>query len=80
MQLRGVGAWTAEWFLGRHLARPQAWPAGDLALSKAVGLFYGSDVHELSPVLDPHQNLAAHYLLSAMRLPAAAAAGTGPTR
>ena len=39
---RGLGAWTAEWFLARHLARPRAWPAGDLALRKAVDLFYGS--------------------------------------
>ena len=29
--IRGLGPWTAEWFLARHLARPRAWPAGDLA-------------------------------------------------
>ena len=34
--LRGLGPWTAEWFLARHLARPHAWPAGDLALRKAA--------------------------------------------
>ena len=34
--LRGLGEWTADWFLARHLARPRAWPAGDLALRKAV--------------------------------------------
>jgi 3-methyladenine DNA glycosylase/8-oxoguanine DNA glycosylase len=67
--VRGIGAWTAEWFLARHLARPQAWPAGDLALRKAVDLFYGSDVHELGPRLDPFQNLSAHYLLTASRMP-----------
>ena len=33
---RGLGEWTADWFLARHLARPQAWPAGDLGLRKAV--------------------------------------------
>ncbi|MBV8396415.1 MAG: DNA-3-methyladenine glycosylase 2 family protein, partial [Actinobacteria bacterium] len=42
--IRGLGAWTAEWFLARHLARPRAWPASDLALRKAVALFYGSAV------------------------------------
>ena len=26
--LRGIGEWTAEWFLARHLARPHAWPVG----------------------------------------------------
>ena len=67
--VRGVGPWTAEWFLARHLARPRAWPAGDLALRKAVDLFYGSDVYELGPRLDPFQNLSAHYLLTASRMP-----------
>jgi 3-methyladenine DNA glycosylase/8-oxoguanine DNA glycosylase len=67
--VRGLGPWTAEWFLARHLARPRAWPAGDLALRKAVDLFYRSGVHELGPRLEPFQNLAAHYLLTASRLP-----------
>ena len=30
--MRGLGPWTAEWFLARHLARPRAWPVGDLVL------------------------------------------------
>lgn len=67
--LPGIGAWTAEWFLARHLARPTAWPAGDLALRRAVDLFYGSDVHELGPRLHPFQNLSAHYLLTGSRNP-----------
>jgi DNA-3-methyladenine glycosylase II len=58
--VRGLGAWTAEWFLARHLARPRAWPAGDLALRKAAETFYGLDVHELGARLDPFQNLSAH--------------------
>jgi DNA-3-methyladenine glycosylase II len=70
--LRGVGAWTAEWFLARHLARPRAWPAGDLALRKAAAVLYGLDVHELGRRLDPFQNLSAHYLLWGMRNAAAA--------
>jgi DNA-3-methyladenine glycosylase II len=67
--LPGIGAWTAEWFLARHLARPTAWPAGDLALRRAVDLFYGSGVHELGERLHPFQNLSAHYLLTASRMP-----------
>jgi len=66
--LRGLGAWTAEWFLARHLARPRAWPAGDLALRRAVELFYRVDVNELGPRLDPFQNLCAHYLLTGLRV------------
>jgi DNA-3-methyladenine glycosylase II len=61
--LRGLGPWTAEWFLARHLARPRAWPVGDIALQKAVLNLYGSSVEEMGPRLDPFQNLSAHYLL-----------------
>jgi DNA-3-methyladenine glycosylase II len=67
--VRGLGPWTAEWFLARHLARPRAWPAGDLALRKAATLLYGVDVTELGPRLDPFQNLSAHYLLTGSLLP-----------
>jgi DNA-3-methyladenine glycosylase II len=70
--LRGLGEWTADWFLARHLARPRAWPAGDLALQRAVARFYpdlASDVRAAGTRFDPFQNLAAHYLLTASRLP-----------
>ncbi len=36
---RGIGRWTAEWFLVRVLARPVV-VAGDLGVRKAVGLAY----------------------------------------
>jgi 3-methyladenine DNA glycosylase/8-oxoguanine DNA glycosylase len=39
VSIRGIGEWTAEWFLARHLARPRAWPVGDIALEKAVKAF-----------------------------------------
>lgn len=65
--LRGLGPWTAEWFLARHLARPRAWPVGDVALQKAVLNLYGSSVEEMGPRLDPFQNLSAHYLLVGAR-------------
>ena len=39
--LAGIGEWTADWFLARHLARARAWPAGDLVVRKAVSRFYG---------------------------------------
>ena len=61
---RGLGPWTAEWFLARHLARPQAWPAGDLVLRKAALNLYGVPVHELGAQLHPFQNLSAQYLLA----------------
>jgi 3-methyladenine DNA glycosylase/8-oxoguanine DNA glycosylase len=64
--LRGLGAWTAEWFLARHLARRHAWPAGDLALRKAVAPL---DVDEARIRFHPYQNLSAHYLLLSHRVP-----------
>jgi DNA-3-methyladenine glycosylase II len=65
--LRGIGEWTAEWFLARHLARPRAWPVGDLALRKAVQHFYGeTDERAAGARFDPFQNLSAHYLLAGL--------------
>jgi DNA-3-methyladenine glycosylase II len=67
--LRGLGPWTAEWFLARHLARPHAWPAGDLALRKAGESLYGVAVNALGPLLHPFENLSAHYLLAGALVP-----------
>jgi 3-methyladenine DNA glycosylase/8-oxoguanine DNA glycosylase len=67
VESRGIGEWTADWFLARHLARPRAWPAGDLALRKAVAHFYaGADARAVGERLDPFQNLSAHYLLAGL--------------
>lgn len=76
--LPGLGEWTADWFLARHLGRPSAWPAGDLALRKAVGAFYLeghyptiADTRAVGDRLGEHANIAAHTLLAALRrLPA----------
>jgi 3-methyladenine DNA glycosylase/8-oxoguanine DNA glycosylase len=68
--LRGIGEWTADWFLARHLARPHAWPWGDLALRKSVANLYGGlDVREARERFHPYENLSAHYLLLAQRAP-----------
>ena len=63
--IRGLGEWSADWYLARHLGRPHAWPAGDLALRKAVRFFYPhvEDVRAFGASLHPFQNLSAHYLL-----------------
>jgi DNA-3-methyladenine glycosylase II len=72
--LPGIGEWTADWFLARHLARPQAWPAGDLGLRKAVSAFYGGgrqfsteEVRAIGDRFEPFQNLTAHYLLTGLQ-------------
>jgi DNA-3-methyladenine glycosylase II len=67
--LRGIGEWSADWFLARHLARPHAWPAGDLGLRKAVLAFYPetTDVRAAGVRFHPFENLSAHFLLLALR-------------
>ncbi|HEV8688244.1 MAG TPA: hypothetical protein VGQ84_13270 [Gaiellaceae bacterium] len=72
--VRGLGEWTADWFLARHLGRPRAWPAGDLGLVKAVGLFYFNgtrptvaETRAFGERFAPFENLAAHYLLTGSR-------------
>lgn len=77
--IRGLGEWSADWFLARHLARPRAWPAGDLGLVKAVSAFYFdgrklalAEVRDFARRLEPFQNLAAHYLLTGLRVAAPA--------
>jgi 3-methyladenine DNA glycosylase/8-oxoguanine DNA glycosylase len=68
--LRGLGEWTADWFLARHLGRPHAWPAGDLGLRKAVTAFYGdvTDLRGFSTRVHPFENLSAHFLLNGLRV------------
>jgi DNA-3-methyladenine glycosylase II len=53
--IRGLGRWTADWFLARHLARPRAWPAGDLGVRKAVSTFYAEIGY---PSRGPHHGRA----------------------
>ena len=73
--LPGIGRWTADWFLARHLARPEAWPAGDLGLRKAVSTFCAGgrplsidEVRVLGERFAPFRNLSAHYLLAGARM------------
>jgi DNA-3-methyladenine glycosylase II len=68
--VRGLGEWTADWFLARYLGRPRAWPAGDLALRKAVRALYGDvDVRAAGERFEPFQNLTGHYLLAQFLTP-----------
>lgn len=71
----GLGRWTADWFLARHLARPDAWPAGDLGVRKAVSAFYADgrpltilEVRALGERFAPFRNLSAHFLLAGARM------------
>ena len=72
---RGLGRWTADWFLARALGRPDAWPAGDLGVRKAVSFFYGSgrdldetEVREVGERFGSWRNIACHMLLAGARV------------
>jgi DNA-3-methyladenine glycosylase II len=73
--LRGLGRWTADWFLARYLGRGDVCPAGDLAVRKAFDHHYGrgralseTAIRRRAAAWGPYQNLAVHYLLAGMRL------------
>jgi DNA-3-methyladenine glycosylase II len=73
--LPGLGRWTADWYLARHLARPRAWPAGDLGLRKAVSTFYADgrplsipEVRAMGERFAPFENLSAQFLLVGARM------------
>ena len=72
--LRGLGRWTADWFLARCAGRGRVCPAGDLAVRKAFDHYYGRGrslseeaIRRRAARWGPHQNLAIHYLLAGMR-------------
>jgi len=73
--VRGLGRWTADWYLARHLARPRAWPAGDLGVRKAVSTFYAGgrplsieEVRAMGERFAPYENLSAQFLLAGARM------------
>ena len=72
---RGLGRWSADWFLARALGRPDGWPAGDLGVRKAVSFFYGSgrnldetEVRDVGERFGAWRNIACHMLLAGARL------------
>lgn len=80
--LRGLGRWSADWFLARCLGRGDVCPAGDLAVRKAFAHHFGGAGSLGEPAIrsraarwGEHQNLAIHYLLAGMRLARASAGG-----
>lgn len=72
--LKGIGRWSADWYLARGLGRPRAVAAGDLGVRKAVGTIYlGNDgptseaeVRAVAAEWGDAANWAAHLLLEAL--------------
>jgi 3-methyladenine DNA glycosylase/8-oxoguanine DNA glycosylase len=78
--VRGLGRWTAEWYLARCLGRGDVCAGGDLGVRRAVERYYArgrvldeAAVRRRARTWGEHQNLAVHYLLSALRLGLSAA-------
>ena len=73
--LRGLGLWTAEWYLARCLGRGDVCPAGDLGVRRACERYYGrgrelseNAVRRRARPWGVYSNLAIHYLLAGLRL------------
>jgi DNA-3-methyladenine glycosylase II len=84
--VRGLGRWTAEWFLARCVGRGDVCVAGDLGVRRAFERYYGRGralredaVRRRARVWGPWRNVAVHYLLAGLRLglPAGRAAWNG---
>lgn len=64
--LKGIGPWTAEVYLLFCAGHPDIFPAGDLALRKAVGDAFGMaempsirELHHIARAWSPHRGAAA---------------------
>lgn len=73
--IRGLGAWSAEWFLARCLGRGDVCPAGDLAVRKAFARYENrgralseAAIRRRARRWGAYQSLAVHYLLAGLRL------------
>jgi DNA-3-methyladenine glycosylase II len=73
--LRGWGAWSANYFLVRGLARPDCLPSDDLAIRGVVGRYLGDgrrasveQVEQLLAPFAPYRGMAAFYLEAHERL------------
>ncbi|GAA4008692.1 3-methyladenine DNA glycosylase AlkA [Deinococcus rubellus] len=63
LPLPGIGRWTAEMFLIFGLGRPDVFSFGDLALRKALNLYYpGQDHASIVLGWQPHRSSAARLL------------------
>lgn len=75
LQIRGLGPWSAEYFLVRGLSRTDRVPANDLGIRSVAGRYLGrgkrlspqGTMRKLSP-FKPYRGLAAFYLLAHERM------------
>ncbi len=58
MALPGIGDWTAQYIALRALRWPDAFPAGDVALQKALGVASARDAERVSQAWRPWRSYA----------------------
>jgi AraC family transcriptional regulator, regulatory protein of adaptative response / DNA-3-methyladenine glycosylase II len=78
----GIGEWTAQYVAMRALGEPDAFPAGDLALLRKLGLRHPQELERRAEAWRPWRAYAAVYLWSDAseehkKKPAAVEAGAG---
>lgn len=72
LPIKGVGNWTIDMFLIFHLARPDVFPTGDLAIHNALCSLVSRDRMKPQEMAEhaerwaPHRTVAAHYLWSSL--------------
>ena len=75
LDLPGVGPWTADLVMMRAVRDPDAFPAGDLGIRRAIARITGSEsdpsesaVREMSEAWRPHRALAAQHLWASLHM------------
>jgi AraC family transcriptional regulator of adaptative response / DNA-3-methyladenine glycosylase II len=61
-EIPGIGPWTAQYVAMRALGEPDAFPAGDLGLLRAVNLVRAKDLEARAEAWRPWRAYAAMYL------------------
>jgi AraC family transcriptional regulator of adaptative response / DNA-3-methyladenine glycosylase II len=77
-ELPGIGAWTAQYIAMRALRWPDAFPAGDVALQKALGVTTARAASEASQAWRPWRSYAVLRAWHAPSVPPAAAPDSPP--
>ena len=67
-EVRGIGPWTAQYIAMRALGDPDAFPAGDLGLQRALGLVNARATEERTHAWRPWRAYAALYLWQSLHL------------
>jgi AraC family transcriptional regulator of adaptative response / DNA-3-methyladenine glycosylase II len=72
-ELPGIGPWTAQYLALRILRWPDAFPAGDLGLAKAMGLKSARAMEQAAEGWRPWRAYAAMHLWESLKTPAPSA-------